>query len=391
MKKRPTILQVLPWLDSGGVERGTVDIAQSIIEAGGNALVAAEPGRLVGQLEEMGGELLEFDGRSKNPFKILVSHVSILERMIRDYDVDLVHARSRAPAWSAYLAARRAGVPFVTTYHGAYSQKGRFKAFYNSVMAKGDVVIANSDYTARLVAGRNPDAEDRITSVYRGVDLSIFDENAITEDRRQALRGAWGLDERPLIILPSRLTRWKGQSFVLPVMGALKAQRLNFQMVLIGDDQGREAYVQELDGLIAQHNLGDDVKRVGHCADMPVAYSLADLVIVPSQDAETFGRSAAEAQAMGKPVIVGDLGAQPEVTAAPPSCEEEDRTGWVLPHADGDSWQKAINEALSLTEAEKRAMAGRARQRVETSFSLQSMGQKTLAVYDALLGCGLVK
>ncbi|MCT4655486.1 MAG: glycosyltransferase family 4 protein [Cohaesibacter sp.] len=389
MKKAPTILQVLPWLDSGGVERGTVDIAQSLISAGGRALVAAESGRLTTQLEEMGGKLLPFEGRTKNPFKILFSNVRVIEQMIRKQGVDLVHARSRAPAWSAYLAARRAGVPFVTTYHGAYSQKGRIKAFYNSVMAKGDVVIANSRYTQDLVAGRNPDARERLTVVYRGIDMKAFDPQRIVPERKQALLAQWGVDDRPLLLLPSRLTRWKGQSFILPIMGALKQQGLSFQLVLIGDDQGRESYVAELDGLIAQHDLASCVKRVGHCSDMPAAYSVADLTIVPSQDAETFGRSAAESLAMGVPVLVGDLGAQPEVTACPDGVGEAGWIGKVIPHGNGAGWQATIAQMLAKPAAETEAMKPIARARVENCFSLSSMGQQTLAIYDQLLGTDL--
>lgn len=393
MKKAPTILQVVPWLDSGGVERGTVDIAHAITEAGGKAFVAAEPGRLVTQLEEAGGELLPFDGRSKNPWKLLVSNARILERLIRERHVDLVHARSRAPAWSALIAARRAGVPFVTTYHGAYSQKGRMKAFYNSVMAKGDIVIANSDYTANLVAERNPSAKDRILSIYRGVDMAVFDPDTVTTDRTDALANAWGLSGEPLIILPSRLTRWKGQSFILPVMGALKKAGLSFKLMLIGDDQGREAYVAELDQLIQEHDLGDCVVRVGYWSDMPAAYKRADLTIVPSQDAETFGRSAAESLAMGTPVLVGDLGAQPEVTACPDGVEPASWIARSITHNNPEGWQAAI--ALQLGQQNGRGaeaisgLASVARAQIERRFSLKSMGQQTLAVYDRLLGSSL--
>ncbi|WP_319533233.1 glycosyltransferase family 4 protein [uncultured Cohaesibacter sp.] len=389
MTKAPTILQVIPWLDSGGVERGTVDIAEAITRAGGRALVAAEPGRLQGDLEAVGGELLPLKGRSKNPLAILYSNASAIEKMIRERNVDLVHARSRAPAWSAWRAARLAGVPFVTTYHGAYSQKGRLKAFYNSVMAKGDVVIANSDYTARLIAERNPDAIPRILSIYRGVDMARFDPKVVSVDRVKTLRTAWGLDERPVIILPSRLTRWKGQSFILPVMGALKREGVAFQLVLIGDDQGRKAYVEELDQLIAEHELGGCVKRVGHCSDMPAAYGLANLVVVPSQDAETFGRSAAESLALATPVLVGDLGAQPEVTACPEGIEPDRWIARSLPHGDEAAWRDAIRWGLSLTAADLASIAPLARAHIEAKFSLASMSHQTLAVYDSLLGTDL--
>lgn len=391
MKKAPVILQVLPWLDSGGVERGTVDIARCIVEAGGEALVAAEPGRLQGQLEEAGGKLLPLQGRSKNPAKLLVSNVHAIKHMVRDHKVDLIHARSRAPAWSAYLAAKSLGLPFVTTYHGAYSQKGRLKAFYNSVMAKGDIVIANSDYTANLVLGRNPDAKDRILSIYRGVDMDVFDPVTISSNRTGTLKTRWQLDDRPVIILPSRLTRWKGQSFILPVMGALRKAGLEFQLVLIGDDQGREAYVAELESLIVQYDLKDCVRRAGYCPDMPAAYALADLVIVPSQDAETFGRSAAEGLAMGKPVLVGDLGAQPEVVARPYHVDEADWIASVVQHDDEEGWQKAIANLLALDPADSKKGATEARLHTARNFSLQSMGRQTLEVYDSLLGTTLAE
>ncbi|MCV6546762.1 MAG: glycosyltransferase family 4 protein [Cohaesibacter sp.] len=387
MKNAPIILQVIPWLDSGGVERGTVDIAKTIIEAGGKALVASEPGRLSKQLQDLGGKQLDFAGRTKNPFKILISHARQLEDMIRTHDVDLVHARSRAPAWSAYLAARRLGVPFVTTYHGAYSQKGRIKAFYNSVMAKGDVVIANSAYTRDLVAMRNPPAKDHLRVIYRGVDLALFDPEKVTDQQTEALRETWGLDERPILLLPSRLTRWKGQSFILPILGALAKQGLAFQMAMIGDDQGRQTYVEELDSLIKEHDLQDRVKRVGHCADMPAAYALSDLVLVPSQEAETFGRSAAESLAMQTPVLVGDLGAQPEVVAAPNSNADAvpDWPGQSLAHKSEQAWQEAIAHHLSKGSNKTGKEAKAARQHVQQSFSLQSMGQQTLCVYNSLL------
>ncbi|WP_096176180.1 glycosyltransferase family 4 protein [Cohaesibacter sp. ES.047] len=389
MTKAPTILQAVPWLDSGGVERGTVDIAAAISAAGGEALVAAEPGRLQGELEAAGGELLPLKGRSKNPFAILWSNARAIEKMIRQRNVSLVHARSRAPAWSAMIAARRTGVPFVTTYHGAYSQKGRFKAFYNSVMAKGDVVIANSDYTARLIAERNPDAASRILSIYRGVDMDQFDLAAIAPERGEQLRKAWDLDDRPVLLLPSRLTRWKGQSFILPVLGALKKTGVAFQLVLIGDDQGRKAYIDELDRLIKAHGLKDCARRVGHCSDMPAAYALADLVIVPSQDAETFGRSAAESLALGTPVLVGDLGAQPEVTACPEGVDTDQWIALSLPHADEAAWTEAILWGLALPADAIADMAPIARAHIEAHFSLASMSRQTLAVYDQLLGCDL--
>jgi glycosyltransferase involved in cell wall biosynthesis len=317
MPDTPVILQIIPRLDTGGAERTVIEVAEAVTRAGGKALVAAEGGRLAGELEAAGGELIPFPAGAKNPLTIL-ANARRLERLIAARGVSLVHARSRAPAWSALLAARRARVPFVTTYHGVYNQRSAIKSWYNSVMARGDVVIANSHYTAGIVAARHGTPGDRLTIIHRGVDLARFDPGAVSADRIAALRASWGVDPRArLVVQAARLTRWKGQHVIVGAAARLKEDPEfgDVVFILAGDDQGRTAYAQELADRIEALGLAGRVRLTGHCDDVPAAFLTAAAAVVASIEPEAFGRASAEAQAMGCPVIVSDLGALPETLA----------------------------------------------------------------------------
>ena len=262
-----TILQVVPRLDAGGSELATIEIAQALSRAGASALVATEGGRMEEEVGKAGGEIVTLPVASKSPFTIL-ANIRRLTKLIRQRKVDIVHARSRAPAWSALLAARRTGKPFVTTYHGAYGEVGPFKAAYNSVMAKGDRVIANSRYTASVIEARAPRAKDRIRVIYRGVDRNVFDPAAVDAQEVDALRAAWGVPQGTKIVLhAARLTSIKGQRDLIAAAALANAEGAlrNAVVILAGDAPGRDAYREELLGLIARHGLGDKVRLVGHC------------------------------------------------------------------------------------------------------------------------------
>lgn len=384
--KANVILQVIPDLVTGGAERTAVDVAAAIVRAGGTALVASEGGQMVAELEAVGARHITLPVKSKNPVTIW-RNAARLQRIIETEGVGLIHARSRAPAWSALLAARRCKIPFVTTYHGIYNQKGPLKALYNSVMARGDIVIANSAYTARLIADRHPFAKDRIDVIHRGSDLSALAPGAVPDDRKAALAAAWGLEPgRPVILQLARVTGWKGQRVVIDAMAALKDAGLAAPVaILAGDAQGRNDYVSDLKSRIARHGLDDQVRLVGHCADVPAALALADLAVVASTEAEAFGRAAVEAQAAGVPVIVSDLGAVPETVLAPPEVGEADRTGWRVPPGDPQALADAIRHALALPEDGRQALTARASAHVTEKFSVEAMCAKTLAVYERLL------
>lgn len=377
-----TILQVIPDLAAGGAERTTVEMAEAITGAGGRALVVSTGGRLEGALADAGGELIIMKVASKNPLTIR-GNVSKLIDVMAAEQVSLVHVRSRAPGWSAYEAARRTGTPFVTTYHGAYSGLSGAKKRYNSVMAKGDLVIANSDWTAAHVKAVHDVPDTRMVTIPRGVDFASFDPAAISKARTDTLRSAWDItsdDQRQILLLPGRLTEWKGQKVAIEAMGRLAAEeRAKLRLVLAGDAQGRQKYVTELEDKIIANELGGAVSIVGHCSDMPAAYALADIILAPSTRPEAFGRVAAEASAMAKPVIVADHGGQRETVV-------EGQTGTRAEPGSITSLSACIR-TLSTLRPEARLAMGKAGQAfVRDRFSKKQLQTDTLGVYARLLG-----
>jgi glycosyltransferase involved in cell wall biosynthesis len=381
-----TILQIIPDLNAGGAERTTIDIAEGLNQAGARALVATEGGRLVGELQTKGGVWLPFPAGTKNPLD-MVLNVPKLVRIIREEKVDLVHARSRAPAWVAYAAARAARVGFVTTYHGAYSGRSAPKVLYNSIMARGDVVIANSLFTAELIQKIHRIEPQRLRVIHRGTNLDLFAPDRVGPDRVERIRRGWLVspDER-IVLLAARLTAWKGQRVLIEAASRLRERgHRDVVFVLAGDPQGRDDYVAELDRLIAGLNLGGVVRRVGHVTDMPAALLASAIVAVPSTEPEAFGRVAVEAQAMGVPVVVSNLGAVPETVLAPPQVRPEARTGWRVEPGSAEALADALADALDLRASAREAMAARARHHVEKQFSLETMVADTLDCYTALL------
>jgi glycosyltransferase involved in cell wall biosynthesis len=382
-----TILQIIPSLDAGGAERTTVDIAEALARQGARALVATEGGRMVGELQAKGGTWVPFPAATKNPLAMALT-VRRLISLCANERVDLVHARSRAPAWVALAATQARKLPFVTTYHGAYAGKSAIKVLYNSVMARGDVVIANSHYTADLIATAHPFARSKLRVIHRGTDFSSFMPSAVAPERIQVLRDAWQVEpHQQIVLLAARLTGWKGQTILIEAARQLSEQGLKDTVfILAGDPQGREGFIKEIDKQISDTQLQKIVRRVGHCSDMPAAFLAASVVAVPSTEPEAFGRSAVEAQAMGTPVIVSDHGAVPETVLAPPQIAASQRTGWRVTVGDPAALASAISEALTMRPSSRNALALRARNHVEAHFSLDAMINDTLDVYTALLG-----
>ncbi|MCZ8277132.1 MAG: glycosyltransferase family 4 protein [Acetobacteraceae bacterium] len=372
----PALLQVLPALRSGGVERGTLEIAEAQIAAGFRAIVASAGGEMVPALEALGAKHITLPLNAKSPFAIW-RNAAAITALARVEGVALIHARSRAPAWSALIAARRTGLPFVTTYHGAYNEGFPGKRLYNSVMARGDRVIAISHFIADLIRTRHGVAEARLRVIPRGVDPRRFDPALVSAERIEKLRTAWNLPEgRPIIMLPARVTRWKGQMVLVEAMARLPGDSL---ALLVGDAEERPAFKAELLARIASLGLQDRVRLVGHANDMPAALLLADVVIHASTDAEAFGRTVIEAQAMARPVIASDLGAPRETVA-------EGITGWRIPPGDAAALADAIGKALALPPAESAALGARARAAVLSGYTTEAMQAATIAVYRELIG-----
>jgi glycosyltransferase involved in cell wall biosynthesis len=286
-------------------------------------------------------------------------------------------------------AATRTGTAFVTTYHGAYGSTNRLKNAYNSVMARGDVVIANSDFTARLIAERHRTPKERIRVIHRGVDLRKFDPAAVASARIEDLRRGWGVRHGQSIVLQAaRLASWKGHATVIDAVGKLaQAGALGDAVVVMaGDDQGRGSYRQSLVARMNEQGLDGRIRLTGHCRDMPAAFAAADLAIVASTEPEAFGRAVTEASAMGVPIIATDIGAPPETVVAGPQAQ---RTGWLVQPGDAEALAEAIRAAFSLSSSARSELARRARQHVARSFSVGAMQRATLAVYDELLGTNL--
>lgn len=380
-----TVLQIVPDLQSGGAERTTIDIAEALVAAGTRSLVASEGGRLVSELQAKGGVWLPFPASTKNPLSMTFNSVR-LARIIRDENVDIVHARSRACAWVAYYAARQTGARFVTTFHSIYGGSSAIKQRYNSIMAAGDLVIANSLFTARHVAELYPHAAGRIVVIARGQDFRAFSPDAVEPARVERVRAAWGVaPHERVVLLPARLSLRKGHLVLIEAAKHLVAEGLADVRFIFAGDAHSDAFKGNVEAHIARAGLTNIVRATGYCADMPAAYLAAAVTVAPSTAPEAFGRVAIEAQAMGAPVVVSDLGAAPETVLAPPHVEESEATGWRVPPGDAPALARAIRAALELRPSARDSLTARARAHVQRRFSVEQMCRATLEAYENLL------
>lgn len=371
-----TVLQILPRLVVGGAERGAVDVAAAIVQAGGKALVVSEGGPMVRELERAGAVHLRLGVASKNPLRIW-RNVRRLTRIIRAHRVDIVHARSRAPAWSAYWAARQAGIPFVTTYHDTYRADSAWKKRYNSVMARGDRVIAISDFVARHIHAEYGLDGTAVRTIARGIDLARFDPERVHPERKVKVATDWNLpDDRPIVLMPARLSRKKGHMLLVEALARLG--RRDLRCIMVGDDGRQTGYRRELIQLIRDRGLEEVVRLLPPMADLPAAYSLADMVVAPSIKPEGFGRVAVEAQAMGRPVIASDLGGFHETIS-------HGVTGLLFAPGDPDELAGALRTALALTPEQRESLAYYAQQNVAAHFTRERMCAATLCVYRELV------
>ena len=370
----PVVLQVLPSLVTGGVERGTVEIAQALVAAGWRAVVASSGGPLVHEIERAGGKHVTLPLASKNPLTVR-KNIGRLVEAIERHHVDLVHARSRAPAWSAYWATRRTGRHFVTTFHNAYGAQSGLKRLYNSVMAKGDRVIAISQFVGEHAAEVYGVGHERLRVIPRGVDVARFDPDRMTAERLVVLARQWQLpDGAPVIMLPGRLTRWKGHHILIDALAILG--RGDVHCLFVGS--GAERYKRELSAHASSRGVGAALRIVEECRDMPAALMLADVVVSASTSPEGFGRVIVEAQAMGRPVIATDHGGARE-TVVP------GETGWLVPPGDPEALARALAAALALEPEARLELGRRSREHVRRHFDTALMAARTLDVYEELL------
>lgn len=372
-----TLLQVLPALDKGGVERGTVDLARFLVREGHRAVVASAGGALVRELEAAGALHVTLPLSSKNPWRIW-QNADRLAQLVQDHGVDLVHARSRAPAWSARWAARRTGKPLVTTFHAVYGgHEHRLKRRYNAVMAGGARVIAISHYVAEHVQDVYGLRPDLLRTIHRGVDVEEFDPARVDARRVANLAERFALPaDRKIVMLPGRITRIKGHMLLVDAVASLA--RDDFMVLFVGPETRAGTYSRELHAKIRTCGLEGKIRFAGPCDDMPAALALADVVLAPSIGPEAFGRVSVEAQAMGKPVIVTDVGGLGE-TLLPAS------TGWLVPPDDPKELAWALDLALAMPERTRQRLKERARGWVLDHFTAERMCRQTLDVYEELL------
>ncbi|MEM7046892.1 MAG: glycosyltransferase family 4 protein [Pseudomonadota bacterium] len=372
-----TVLQILPSFDVGGAEVGTISIAQALIEHGARALVISNGGRLTPKLEATGAGHISLPVHSKNPIDIFRNSQKLIQ-IIKDHKVDLVHARSRAPAWSALRACRKTGTPFVTTVHGAYRNTNMFRRFYSSVMIRSDRTIMISRFVDHHIGKtyRNLNHAS-VRVIERGINLSHFAPESVTALRQIQLAKVWRLrDGEPVILMPGRISRSKGHEMLFHALKILMADR-SFQCLIVGADVDHERYRDSLVRKIKQLGLESCVHVTGPCMDMPAAYMLSDVVVQCPKVAEGFGRVAVEAQAAGRPIVVSDIGALPDVV-------QHGQTGWVVPSGDAGQLASALGTALDLNAQQRTDLAMRAQAWVK-NFSVTKMQQATLSVYAELL------
>lgn len=365
------VLQVIPELNAGGVEQTILDLTEALTAAGHTAHIVSAGGRLEDKVIAAGGILHRRNIGSKNILS-LPSNIAATKAIIQQNEIDIVHAHSRAPAWPSYYASRKTKTPFVTTYHGIYNANNAIKRGYNAIMTRSDVVIANSNYTRDHIIKEHGISPDKIAVLPRGVDMDVFDPANVSASDIFALRSEWGVGEGQIcLLLPGRLTRWKGQHVAIKALAALPD---NCRLILLGDAQGRTDYETELTSLARDLGIESRVKLPGHFTNMPLALAASDVVISASTDPEAFGLIAAEAQAMMKPVVASAHGGSLETV-------DDGRTGRLT--AVGDAADLAAGITTALAGLPDVGAIGRAR--IARSFSKAALQAGVLDVYKNCL------
>ena len=370
------VVQVLPTLNQGGVERGTLEMAEAVIREGGQAVVISGGGQMVSRLLQLGAKHVELPVGSKNPLLWPVIGYQV-RRTLERFGADLVHVRSRAPGWIALPAARRLGLPVVTTVHARMRKTNPLKGFYNRIMVRGDRVIAISNYIQRHVLELYPEARERLVVIPRGVDIDMFAPDQISPSRIIQASSLLSLpDGHPVIMLPARPSEWKGADLLIEAAGLLRD--IDFLIVLVGAADGGRDFQQGLAALVRANGLEGRVRLCEGVDDMPAVLMLADVVVMPSKSPEPFGRVAIEASAMGCPVVAFDHGGASESI-------RHGVTGWLARPLDVQSLADCLREAMNLGPRKRLLLSKSAREFVTNNFTSERMCRDTIAVYEELL------
>lgn len=377
-----TVLIVVPSLQAGAADLAVLDLVRILAAAGNRPIVLSSGGRMEAEVAALGGEFIRADVASKNPL-VMIRNAGIMARIVRKERCDIIHAHGRAPAWSAWAASRLTGIPFVTSWYKGFREQNVFKRAYNSVMARGDRIIAVSDQLAELISHRYGISWGRINVVPLSVDLRRFDPDTIAPERVDAIRRAFGVEPgAKLILVTGRLLRRKGHHLVVQAVHRLKEMGLkDFVCVFAGEDHGKSRYTGELWDLVLATKTADVVRMTGPVEDLPAAYAAASVVVSAATQDEGLQRTILEAQAMARPVIVSDLSAGPEVVLAPPSVSEDRMTGLRFSAGDDAALAAALIRLFSMPEATRRAIGSRGRDWVTTHFDASAVADLTLKLY----------
>jgi glycosyltransferase involved in cell wall biosynthesis len=381
-----TILQLVPALRDDPASHAAIDIALTLLQSGARAIVAGEGGPLVGELRAFGGEWLPMATDTANPLRIR-GNTRKLAQLIASERIDIIHAQSPGAAWSAIPATKRMPVFLVTSFPDRLPERSWPGTLIGSSLARGDRVIAPSSFVSRAMIERYRIPPERITVIPRAVDTVAFSPAAVTAERVAALRRAWGvLPQMRIVLVPGRVAPWNGQMTMIDAARLIAANgERNTVFVFAGDDRFDPRYTHALRRRARMHGIDTLCRMVGHCPDMPLALAAADVVVVPALEPPLSGRAAAEAQAMGRPVIVTTVGVLPENMLGPPRMPEELRTGWLVRPGNIADLARACSQALKLNVTAYEALGARARQFAEFMFSPQSVAQAIRGVYTSLL------
>lgn len=370
------VLQVLPALISGGVEREVMDIAEGLVLNGYKSLVASSGGVLVSSLCQQGSQHFTLPLNSKNPL-VIISNIFRLAKIVKENKVDIIHAQSRAPAWSAYFASKISKCHFITTIHGAHSIDNLFKRIYNSIMCKGEKIICVSEFIALYAKENYKFNHNNLEVIHCGTNIKKFDYEAVDKQRIANLACRLRLNtDKPIITLPGRLTRGKGHLLLLEAIKKLPLHSVT--CLFVGDDTGHLKYREELQDKIYQYNLQDDVIITSNVNDMPAIYALSDIVTCISTKPESFGLISIEAQAMGRMVIVSNLGGIRETII-------DKKTGWIIEPGNVEELVKVISEIIKMNVKERIEIANSAKKHIESKFSLEKMNKSIIRIYNSIL------
>jgi glycosyltransferase involved in cell wall biosynthesis len=383
MSSELKVLQVIPKLGYGGAETGCYDLAHYLPENNCSSYIVTSGGELLKFIDRKKVKVIKLPVHSKNPFLMLFNSIALIFIILLN-NISIVHARSRAPAWSCLFATKITRRKFVTTFHGTYNFKNSIKKFYNSVMVRSDLIIAGSNFIFSHINQNYPkylDLKKKFLVIFRGINVDYFDSSTTLDSEENRLISDWEVDKnKKIILMPGRLTAWKGQETFIEALNLVNKELGydSFNAVILGSDQGRDIYTKKIKRLAEQYRLTSQLKFIEHCKNMPLAYKISDIVVSASVEPEAFGRVAVEAQSMEKPIIASDIGGSNETIS-------DNVTGFLFQSGNAEALSKKIVEALQLDESRLKSIGIEGRKNIIKKFNVEKMCFSTYSEYKKLL------